>query len=403
MAHLLVRVGASDAALMARMLGTDGGSPAARRPDRLVVDAHVPARTSELAVTARTAGVPLLVDPQTFYLQDLQHPADAWANLAYAAPAALTPADLMRTATQDRLVDLVIEHQVVAGATAVIAPYVHIERVNNGWPEVQARLWRRTRKRLDRHGISLPVIGLIALGWRCLHPIQGIPAMASMWDALRDLAPNEVALAASKVHLGTTATDRLAELLAFVHNLAAEYPVIMWQQGLLGEACIVAGASGYETGIGWREMCALNQSMAAHRASPSGHPGARPVYVEALGRSIPKRSLERLHGHSQLWARLLCTDPACCAPGGADMLGDARAHAVISRSRNLARIDQAHRTQWKWNDLSARTAQGLVIGNRVNAMVDTTSGLNRVDLTALTAINTIASSRRQRQPIRRIA
>lgn len=233
MSELLVRVGANDAALMRRMYGLDGTAPAVTTPDRLVVDAHTSMKTTDLATTARAAGVPLIVDPQTYYLQDVQHQDDAWAGLPYGHPHAITPADLMRPEAQDRLVAGVIEHQIACGATMLIAPYVHVEKIAGGWGEVQAGLWRRTRLFLARQNINLPVIALLALGWRCLHPTQGATTLGPLWDGLRVLHPAEVALAASKVHLGARPDERLIDLLSLVRTLVASYRVIAWQQGLL--------------------------------------------------------------------------------------------------------------------------------------------------------------------------
>lgn len=403
MADLVIRVSGNDGALLRRMYGTDGGPPAARTPDRVVVDAHVPERTPGIAMTARTAGVPFLVDPQTYYLQDVQHAEDPWVGLPFATREALTPADLMKQAAQDRLVEQVIEHQVTNGATAVIAPYVHIEGVSNGWPEVQAGLWRRTRACLDQQNIRLPVIGLLAVGWRCLHPTLGITKLGPMWAALGTLDPIEVALAASRVHLGANADERLVELLTFVGNLKTDYPVLMWQQGLLGEACVIAGASGYETGIGYREKCELNTAMSNHRRAPSRGGRARPVYVEPLGRSIPRRSLEQIQRNRQLWSRILCTDPNCCPPGGAGLLGDARSHDVVARARNLSHLATIHQTQWKWNHLADKATEGLTIAGRINLLAAASTLVSKVDMTALNAINSVASGRSQRKPIRRTA
>jgi hypothetical protein len=403
MPDLVIRVGANDEALLRRMYGTNSGPPAARTPHRLVVDAHVAQRTQEIGLTARTAGVPFLVDPQTYYLQDVQHAADPWARLPFANPGALTPHDFTSQAAQDRLVEQVIEYQVTNGATAVIAPYVHIERVSNGWLNVQAGLWRRTRACLDQQNVGLPVIGLLAVGWRCLHPTQGIAKQGPVWAALKNLEPSEVALAASKVHLGANADERLVELLTLVEDLGADYPVLMWQQGLFGEACVVAGASGYETGIGYREKCDLNATMSSHRAAPAGPPGAPPVYVESLGRSIPKRTLKQIRTNRRLWSRVLCMDSNCCAPGGAGLLGDARAHVVVARARSLANLATIHQTQWKWNHLADKAAEGLSIAGRINLLADASSVMSKIDTTALRAIYDVASGRRQRKLTRRTA
>jgi hypothetical protein len=187
-----------------------------------------------------------------------------------------------------------------------------------------------------------------------------------------------------------------------VEDLRADYPVLMWQQGLFGEACVVAGASGYETGIVYRERCELNAAMSSHRTLP-GHPGARPVYVESLGRRIPKRTLEQVQRNRRLWSPMLCMDSNCCPPGGAGLLGDARAHVVVARARNLANLATIHQTQWKWNHLADKATEGLSIAARINLLADASSVVSMVDTTALRAINAVASGRRHWKPIRRTA
>jgi hypothetical protein len=66
-----------------------------------------------------------------------------------------------------------------AAATKIIAPYLHIERPDSGWTEVQVRLWHSTRMVLDARGESLPIIAVVALGWRCLvgRPLAGLVPM----------------------------------------------------------------------------------------------------------------------------------------------------------------------------------------------------------------------------------
>jgi len=102
MAELLIRASSQDGALLRRIYGFDGQPPAPARPDRIVVDAHVPLgrHGTGIAATARRAGIPLLIDPQTFYLQGIQHPDDRWARLPYGRAEMYTPeqaADRLRT------------------------------------------------------------------------------------------------------------------------------------------------------------------------------------------------------------------------------------------------------------------------------------------------------------------
>lgn len=406
-AELTARVGSADELFVRRLFGlTPGSRPAPHLPARLVVDAHVPlvAAGTHLAVAARDAGVPFLIDPETVYLQDVQHPEATWCRVPFGEAPAHTPADLMSPAVQEALVKAVVGYQVEHGATAVIAPYVHIERPASGWIPVQAGLWRRTADYVEAAGINLPVIAVVALGWRCLHPLRGVPTLAEMWRALEHLNPSEVALAASKVHMGAHPEDRIAELLMLVRNLTRTYKVTMWQQGLLGEACVIDGAAGYECGIGWRERCDLQNRMSQHRSPTAGHPAARPVYIAELGRGVAKTRLQLARSKRKVWARLVCPFPDCCAPAGDDLLGDARRHSVVARARELEQLDGTHATNWRWNRLTQRLSDGITLAEQLNRLAPSSPAVPAIDTRSLLALYDVANARRARRGgIRRTA
>jgi hypothetical protein len=388
-AELTTRVGASDELLVRRLYGlVPGIAPAPHRPARLVVDAHVPLSSGGvgMARVARQAGVPFLVDPETVYLQDVQHSGAPWSKVPFARGAACTPADLIGVSVQQALVKSVIDYQITHGATQLIAPYVHIERPTPGWAQVQAGLWRRTAAYVEQAGVHLPVVAVVALGWRCLHPTRGVPALGDVWTALAALDPAEVAVAASKVHLGARPVERMVELLMLVRNLSSTYKVTMWQQGLLGEACVVEGAAGYECGIGWRDKCDMQSHMGQHRRPSSGH---------------PKRRLELARTKRAIWSRLICPFPDCCSPGGDDLLGDARRHSVIARARGLDQLSATSATRWRWNRLTQRYEEGIDLAARLNALHPSTSAVPGIATSSLYALYEIANARRSRLGVAR--
>jgi hypothetical protein len=391
-AKVWVRVSGRDQALLRRVYGVDALMPSAEHlPGRLVADAT--AATPELGLTARAAGVPFLIDPQTHFLQDSQPPMERWARLPFAISDAVSPGELASVQHREKLIEPLLQFQLDGHATTLIAPYVHINSPDSAWADIQARLWRSTRQVLDRHAITVPVMAVVAVGWRCLHPLQGVPALEPLWPALRALAPSEVALAASKVHLGENTDQRLVELLMFIRKLGGQYPVITWQQGLFGEACVAAGANGYETGIGWREACDLQQSMTSRRhiSGPDNHPGAPPVYIPDLGRSIAKKTVKAVKARDfALWQTMICTDATCCAPGGADLVRDGRRHAMVCRATGLDTLNAADRAEWAWGLLADKAARGLDLANRINATAP-----KRVDLRALEAVAAVATARRR--------
>lgn len=403
MVELLVRAGSGDAALLRRVFGDVTEPTSSSRPHRIVVDAHVAVAKPEIARIARRAGAPMVVDPQTHYLQDVQHPADPWARLGFAHAAKHTAEELSEPARQDWLVAESIEFQLAHGATVLVPPYVHIERVNDGWVEVQTSLWHRTRRYLDQQDLHLPTLAVLALGWRLLNRTTWPSALHPLCRALTDLDPTEVALAASKIDDGVHPDQRLVTLIAVIGLIRQRFPVIAWNQGVLGEAAVAAGAVGYETGLGWRERCDLPGAMSAHREPPSGGFGARPVYIPALKRSIPKRTIQQLIVHPTIIAELVCQDPACCPGGQQALLGDARAHALASRIRALRELDQPVQPAWKWNFLAQQSAAGVELARRINIIADGTPGMWKINAAALGAIHTVAENRRQTLGRRRAA
>lgn len=405
MAELLIRASTLDAALLRRIYGLVGGRPAAAsRPSRIVVDAHTPLITADIAITARRAGVPLLIDPQTHYLQGTQHAGDPWASrLPFGRADKLTPADLDAFA-QEQLVAAVVSYQIQHGATAIIPPYVHIDRLDSEWIDIQAGLWQRTARYLNREGIALPVTAVLAIGWRVLHPAQGPATLTPALSALSALEPHEVALAASKADQGVRPQDRAMDLVLMIERIRRHIPVIAWQQGHLGELAVAAGAAGYECGIGWRERCDLGTAANAHRKPQTPGPrSARPVFIGALARSIPKQSLEALRGQRDLWLRVVCADPGCCAAGGAGLLGDARAHAIVQRQQRLDQIDRIDRPVWRWQHLAESADAGLELAQRLNQRAAASTTIKQIDTGALYATSTVSHTRRADTRSRRVA
>jgi len=190
-------------------------------PDRVVVDAHTADVHPEIAGTARQAGLPMLIDPETFYLQGQQHPGDPWARLPFAAAAPTTVAGLLDDGRAGRLVAESLEFQLARGATALIAPYVHVERAGDGWAEVQVVLHQQTRHYLDAQGLNLDVIAPVAMGWRLVGRTAWPQAMDRIMVGLQELAPTEVALAASKIDQGAHPDQRLADLYAAIGRMLA--------------------------------------------------------------------------------------------------------------------------------------------------------------------------------------
>lgn len=391
MAELLIRAGAPDVALIQRVLA----GPLGQRPSRIVVDAHVATSAPAIAVAAATAGLPFLIDPQTHYLQGTQHVADPWGQLPFTDRVANRPSDLLRPGRATAVAVRVIDYQLTHDATALIAPYVHIEAADDGWLEAQTALWRATRRVLDERGIHLPLTAVVALGWRLLDRSTWPGTLGPLRREMRSLAPNEVAVAASKVDQGARPGQRLAALISVVRLLNHDYPVIAWQQGALGEAAVASGAAGYETGIGWRERCDLRSARNAHSRPPERGGMARPMYVDAVKRGVDKRVIRALIDNPRISAMLTCLHIDCCPGGRLDLLGDPRQHAITARLRSLAELTQPAQPAWRWNHLAQGARHGLELATRINIYTAGFAGVPRLDVGALQATFEIAEHQRQ--------
>lgn len=391
---LVIRPTGGDAVLLDRV--NKAGRTALSVPHRIVLDAHTAAKHPEFARSAQHSGVPVLIDPLTHYLQDVQHPLDPWALLPFGHASRVTPADFT-PGYRHRLVAASVEYQIAAGATRIIAPYIHIERSDNGWLDVQLALYRRTRALLDQHGIELELTCVVALGWRLLNRTTWSAVLDQLLSVAAEAGAAEVALAGSRVDQGVRPGQRLADLLATVARCTEVAPVIAWNQGVLGEACVAAGAAGYETGIGWRERCDLPTRMREHRAPPPppGTPQTgRPIYVDQLRRSVTRKTITVLAGYRSIAADLPCrATSGCCRTGVADLIADSRFHTIVARARTL---DELHSTdpRWRWSHLATVADAGLDLAERMNTVAARVD-LHQVNTAALTALSSCASDRRR--------
>lgn len=361
---------------------------------RIVIDAHTAAASPRLAVQARRHGLGLLVDPQTHFLQDRQHRADAWAQLPFAIADRLSPEQLTGGRMPVDLVAAAVEFQLRAGATAIVAPYVHIEREGDGWLEAQVHLWELTRDYLDGHRIQLPTIALAALSWRLLDRPTWPATLRPLVTHLDGLGCTQIALSAAKVDCGKKIYERMSSLLPVVARLRRTAPVFAWQQGLLGPVAVAAGACGYETGLGWRERCDL-QTAQRSRRDPRDGGGGRPVYVSPLGRSLPSPQVELLRADPVVRSALVCPIPECCPTGWPQHEVGRLAHTVTARTRQLATLSRADRPEWRWEYLACEAANAKTFVDLVNRRRRRVSSLPALDPAVPTAIGDLVEHRRE--------
>ncbi|WP_375504833.1 hypothetical protein [uncultured Jatrophihabitans sp.] len=398
MPDLLIRPSGLDAALMDTFLMPLAGRPPGDvvvRP-RLVLPAHIAASKTQFADSARRAGVPVLVDLDTYFLQDLQHPGDPWAKLPFARPDVLTPTQLTRELALD-ITRAAIAAQIAAGATALMCPYIHIKAAGDGWAERQILLYRAMRAVLDAEKISLPTVAVVDIGWRLLERPAWSQALGPLLAAIDAAGFDEIALSATGVDDGAKPQDRTASLLAAIARAKVTAPVIAFNQGLLGELAIAGGAVGYSTGIGWRERPDTPTRMRERRAAPEPNSprSRRPVFIGKLGRSIAANTVAELISHRTIAPDLPCPPGrGCCRDGASALTGDGRWHALYARVSlpcDLANTD--HR--FRWAELARRAQEGIDLAARINVVAER-EHLNRVNDAALRAIAICATAQQSR-------
>ena len=404
MVELLIRPTGLDPALMSWFL-----APLARRPagtivvrPRLVANAELVNRYPAFEVAARQAGIPFLVDPRTPLLQDVQYPSHRWAQLPFGDHGLLTPADLSPDRCV-RLVEQAVEHQVNAGATKIIAPYLHINRADDGWLHRQRMLLRQTRVTLERHNIQLELIAIIDVWWRLLDRTSWPEVLHPLLREVAAAGCAEIGLAGSLVDDGSRPQDRVAALLAAIRRCGLVAPTLAWNQGRVGELCVAGGAAGYGTGIGWGERCNTPEFLRQQRVQPDPDAprSARPVWIEKLGRGIPPRTIERLTDHRGIAPDLPCPAHTPCCPDGVQSLvrNDGRRHTLTARVRSLRELSQIEPV-FRWRHLQDRAEAGLDLANRINALAEQRD-YTRVDTAALRASIEVATHLRHRA--RRVA
>jgi len=76
---------------------------------------------------------------------------------------------------------------------------------------------------------------------------------------------------------------------------------------------------------------------------------------------------------------------------------------VIARARELEQLDATHATSWRWNRLTQRLADGLVLAEALNALAPSSPATPAIDIRSLQAIYEVANARRARGRARRTA
>lgn len=382
--ELLIRPGHNDHVLVEDLLAPRGGRALGGRPplSRIVLDAPLAASRRQFAEMAAAAGVPVVVDPLTFLLQSPTDPDNPWSSLPFASSEALTPTTLTDPARRRRLVRETVDFQLEHGATIVVPPYFAVPGPGDPWMDVTLACLADTAGYLRGTGVHLPVQPVLAGRLdRLSRPNALAVGIDRFAEAARSVGAQAVAMLLGPVGKPKDTYAKVLQL--FVAGRRLRRPglaVHAWRQGAYGPALLAAGLHGYECGITYGEstdLAATARSRRPPKPSLGGDPdgdkregGGVGVYVPALGRSIPKSAVEILDAALPTRALLTCEDPVTCCPHGtSDALGAGRrAHAVRSRARYLAQLDQMPQASWRLHKVgqdAAKAAQTAETFNKV--------------------------------------
>jgi hypothetical protein len=352
---------------------------------QLVVEAHIAVQRPTFAESANEAGIPLLVDPMTVFLQSDVDPASTWAKLPFASaqPMSVNEIDV------DSLVEQVVQFQVEHGATRIIAPYLYASEPADPAFAMSIRLLASTAHYVRDNDLPLPVVAILCGQLRPFARSQALDlGVGRFIDAAEAHDVHTTALCFSPVGAPGDSYSKLVGLFRAASRAArAPMPVVAWRQGVYGPALVAAGLAGYETGIGIGEQTNIARQQANRRAKDKskrtgGGPG---IYLDQLGRSVPKPAAELLLGVTELRPKLMCDDEGCC-PTVADTLDNGRPHAVRSRARQLLQLAEQPHRRWRLHSVARQAESAMTLAKQANRVLEAADVKQKIGIKTLEAL-----------------
>lgn len=390
MGQLLIRPSLNDHQVIADLVARPAAPTlrAARPPvGQLVADAHIALQRPTLAVSANEAGIPFLIDPMTPLLQSEIDPKNAWARLPFAVASKQAVQDIDLGA----LVEQVVQFQVDQGASRIIAPYLYAIEPADAAFSTSIRLLAATARYLDDANLPLPIVAVFCGQLQHFGRTTALDAgIRRFVTASRDHDVQTIGLCVSPLGAPTDSYSKLVGLFRMADIAAgSSIPTVAWRQGIYGPALVAAGLAGYETGIGSGEQTNIVRQASNRRAKPPTRGGgAAGIFLDQLGRSVPKRVAQVLLGSAELRAKLLCDDERCCATVS-DTLDRARQHTVRSRARQLTEIaDQPHR-RWRLHHVAQHAQNAGKLARQANKVLEAEGVKHRVGLKNLEALGQV--------------
>jgi hypothetical protein len=377
--ELLIRPAHNDHRMIEDLLAPSSGPILApsHRPliSRLVIDSHIAAEHSEFASAAQEAGVPVLVDPLTPFWQGQLRTEDRWGKLSFGETGRLLASDFASADRRRQAIEAVVEFEVESGATAVIPPYPYIQSPDDAWFARALQFVRETARYMKKAGVSLPIAPVLCGSGRALgQPNSWAFGLDQFARAAVDVGPQFIGLAVSPVK-SSDSVAKVSKMFDTYRHLkeVSGTRVVALRQGFFGPGLVAAGLDGYETGVGISEFCDIRSSI--NRRAPrkddskKSKGGAAGVYLEPIGRSVPKNIAEALFSHPGMKPKVACMDRSCCPGGSATTLRRNREHAIRTRAQALAILDSMPHTSWRLHQVAKDAQSAATLTAQVNGVL----------------------------------
>jgi hypothetical protein len=407
MADLLIRAAMNDHLVVGDLLApvSTPHLVTSRRPPitQLVADAHVAEARPALSDHAQGAGVPYLVDPDTPFLQTAVAPDDRWAQLPFAQAEPVHVSDVEGA----KLAAEVVEFQLEKGATAIIPAYFYAASPTDPWFLTSIRLLEETAGYLARQRIHLPILPVLCAQLQSFgNPAAWISGIDRFVDAVQACGGSSIALCFSPTGNGSDGYGKLHGLFDTARRVKTSgLHVVMWRQGVYGPALVAAGLDGYECGIATGEQTDIVRQQSSRKPREDGSHGGgggAGIFVETLGRSVPRRVGQVLLGDTAMRPKVMCDDESCCS-SVASTLDRPREHAVRSRYRLLRKLDEQPTMRWRLGHVAREATLAAALAVQANSVLERQGGLERIKFRNLEALAQVAAELAEGESRNRIA
>jgi hypothetical protein len=366
----------------------------ARAPiDRLVADAHVARARPMLAELASGAGVPYLVDPETPFLQVEVAGDDPWAKLPYATAERLSPG----TVAVHDLVAKAVEFQLEMGATTIIPPYFYASSPTDPWFLLSLHALDETAEYLRQNDVRLPVQPVLCAQLRSFGTHLAWPAGVDRFvERAKDSGASALALYFSPAGKGKDSYGKVRGLFDVSRHVKdSQIRTVAWRQGVYGAALVAAGLDGYECGMGTAEQSDVSARQSARKPKPderrSGG-GAPGIFLEPLGRSVPRAAGLALLGDLSMRPKVMCDGGEVCCSSPKVTIDRPREHAVRSRARFLATIAEQPATRWRLHHIAQEAKAAVTLATQANRVLDRVNTTKtRIGVQGLDALARVAA------------